>query len=287
MSDKLITVKGKTSIGDLSFGKQTGWSKSPDNLDFGREGIVGHNWKQLDVITDFGRLICIEGVKCDYNVNPFKVSFSDDGKDWSKHTMKNIECKESETVFDKPVRARYGRMIWAKTNGSQGFHAQFLVKASSYVADINYLNGRITLGSFAFGNQTGWAKNPQLLDFDKEGIVGHFWNQLDVITDFGKGVEIDGISCDYDKHDVLIMFSDDGKDWSKYEMKNVDFKDKIHYEFDKSIKTRFGRMLWWKTDHSKGFHAQFTSHNNYNNQNENENENDKMGNTEGQQVTKD
>ena len=76
--------------------------------------------------------------------------FSDDGKDWNKQEMMTITFKEDEEAkgeqdgtkgndqhkFDKPIQARYGRMLWAKTDGSNGIHAQFLgfqVKCLQYI----------------------------------------------------------------------------------------------------------------------------------------------------------
>lgn len=125
---KLVCVKGEVRLGDLSWQNQTGWQKPVNKLNFNQEGLVGHQWKQLDVITDFGSKISLYGVRCDYNKNPLVIMFSDDGKDFNKLAMLTIKFTENETEhkFEKPVQARYGRMLWTKTDGSNGIHAQFL-----------------------------------------------------------------------------------------------------------------------------------------------------------------
>ena len=115
-------------LGEFSFEMNTGWQKSPDKLNFDEEGLVGHYWKQLDVITDFGKTQLLRGVKCDYSKNPLIVMFSDDGDNWYKYEMVTLQFTESqpEQLFDNPVNVRFARMFWVKTNGVKGFHAQFL-----------------------------------------------------------------------------------------------------------------------------------------------------------------
>ena len=121
-------IKGKTKLGEFSFEMTTGWAKSTDKLNFDEEGLVGHYWKQLDVITDFENTIPITGIKCDYTKNPVIIMFSDDGNNWSKYEMITVEFTDSkpEQIFENPVQARFARMFWVKTDGTKGFHAQFL-----------------------------------------------------------------------------------------------------------------------------------------------------------------
>ena len=105
-----------------------GWYKSVDNLDFGKEGLVGGWHKQMDIITDFEKTMTITGIKCDYTKNPVLIMFSDDGNNWNKYEMRTVKftSDKPEQSFGCTVNARFGRMLWSTTVGSNGIHAQFL-----------------------------------------------------------------------------------------------------------------------------------------------------------------
>ena len=124
----LSCLKGEIKLGDLSWQMQTGWGKPVNQLNFDEGGLVGHDWKQLDVITDFGKKIALHGVKCDYNKNTLRIMFSDDGNNWNQYEMITIDFTDNKTehVFQNPIQTRYGRMLWAKTDGVSGIHAQFI-----------------------------------------------------------------------------------------------------------------------------------------------------------------
>eukprot|EP01083_Nonionella_stella_P221810 792086_1 len=106
-------MKGKLSFGELSVSGncKTGWNKPVEKLNFGQEGIVGHNYWALDIITDFGTNAIISGFRCDYDKNPVNIMFSDDGKNW-RDGITIAKYENMLTVFNKPIKGRYGRMIW-------------------------------------------------------------------------------------------------------------------------------------------------------------------------------
>ena len=122
-----MVIKGSTKKGDFCYEHNTGWAKSTDKLNFGEEGLVGHGWKQLDVITDFETKVSIKGIACDHINNPVMLLFSNDGEDWSKFEMLEAQFtnNQMEYTFNQPINVRFARMIWDKTDGSKGFHAQF------------------------------------------------------------------------------------------------------------------------------------------------------------------
>ena len=111
-------------------GGRTGWNKPGSQLKFGNGGLVGHNWLGLDVYTDFGQQMVLEGVRVDYHKNPFKVLISNDNETWTEQAS----GLTNDHTFDPPLRARYARMSWDKTDGTNGLHCQFLGRVDTSAA---------------------------------------------------------------------------------------------------------------------------------------------------------
>uniref|UniRef100_A0A7S1N8G6 Uncharacterized protein n=1 Tax=Eutreptiella gymnastica TaxID=73025 RepID=A0A7S1N8G6_9EUGL len=110
----------------------TGWNKPANQLNFGNSGLTGHNWLGLDVCTDFGKAVVLGGVRIDYHKRPYKVLTSDDNKTWTEQASGLTK----DHTFDPPLRTRYARMCWDRTDGTSGLHCQFLgpVDTSAAVA---------------------------------------------------------------------------------------------------------------------------------------------------------
>jgi len=59
----------------------TGWCKSPTELKYGGQGLIGPWLRQMEIEFDFGAQVSIIGIQTDSPI-PFTVSCSNDGEDW-------------------------------------------------------------------------------------------------------------------------------------------------------------------------------------------------------------
>eukprot|EP01084_Bolivina_argentea_P083848 151795_1 len=240
----LELIQGKVKVGDISWMRNLKDGQSPDELNFGKSGIKGYENKQLDIVIDFGDnsngLCCI---KCDYNKHPVVIMFSDNGTNWMGYEAITATFTDDAFYnFKKPIYNRYGRLLWVKTDGTP-IHAQFFVMQHK-----GLLKGKLTAGDICYYGRHKHGTSFDALDFGKKGLYGYSSKQLDVITDLGKKVNIEGIKCDYLTNPVILMFSDDGKDWSKYPLMSIEFsKDQQKQIFEEHIHVRYGRMFWVKT----------------------------------------
>ena len=103
----------------------TGWGKSADHLNVGKEGLVGHCWKALTVTTEYPSTQTISGIRTDSN-QPFTIEHSMDGVVWTVVEGKFTGDHQDTTQPLEPFLCRYTRMSWANTVGTNGIHAQFV-----------------------------------------------------------------------------------------------------------------------------------------------------------------
>lgn len=106
----------------------TGWGKPADRLNLEHsDGLVGHCWKALTIITQYSELYTVVGVRTD-SQNPFSVEHSLDGQNWvTADGGASVTGTDHAVVTPlAPFACRFTRMSWATTGGTNGIHAQFV-----------------------------------------------------------------------------------------------------------------------------------------------------------------
>eukprot|EP00467_Chlorarachnion_reptans_P007228 CAMPEP_0114496562 /NCGR_PEP_ID=MMETSP0109-20121206/5838_1 /TAXON_ID=29199 /ORGANISM="Chlorarachnion reptans, Strain CCCM449" /LENGTH=891 /DNA_ID=CAMNT_0001673847 /DNA_START=134 /DNA_END=2808 /DNA_ORIENTATION=+ len=105
----------------------SGWGKAATELSYCIDegpvftgGLVGCCFRVLDVQTDYGEEVQITGVKSD-TPNPFKILVSNNAREWK---VLAEDMLETVSWPSRPVSARYSRLVWDNTRGSNGFHCQ-------------------------------------------------------------------------------------------------------------------------------------------------------------------
>ena len=95
-----------------------GWYKPATQINYGTGGLTGAWWKGLTLIFDFLEPVKVFGTRTDYDKNAYQITV--DGSSSVLDEMKG------SSVFTKPIVAQVFKVHWKKTDGSNGFHFQFL-----------------------------------------------------------------------------------------------------------------------------------------------------------------
>eukprot|EP01084_Bolivina_argentea_P310785 537833_1 len=111
-------------------------------------------------------------------------------------------------------------------------------------------------------NPIGWNRPAQWLDFDKLGLTGGYYRDLDITTDFTQygSVTITGVKCDYSLNPFRIFYSDDMTEWQEYGDAISVVDAQTIYKVDPPINTKYARLRWETTSGSDNFHAQFVGY---------------------------
>ena len=112
----------------------TGWNKPATDIQYGKSGLVGHNWEELRVQFDFGTRVKITGMECDYTNNPYTIRIGDN------YEQEVITSSGSESKnLDEVITVQKIQVGWSKTDGpkriygnltvsrNNGIHFRFLV----------------------------------------------------------------------------------------------------------------------------------------------------------------
>jgi len=106
----------------------SGWNKAATEIQYGKEGLVGHYWAALKVQFDFGyKPVEITGVRCDYSNNPYTIKVGDDYEQ-EIFTSKGNGNFQS---LDESITVQKIQVEWSNTKGSNGIHFEFLGCPSS------------------------------------------------------------------------------------------------------------------------------------------------------------
>jgi len=97
----------------------TGWYKDPTEINYENGGLVGGWYRELFLEWTFLKTMTIVGAKTDYDINPYYIYY---GTDFGSVTTQITGSK----IFDEEIIAQKVRVKWDNTEGSKGFHFQFL-----------------------------------------------------------------------------------------------------------------------------------------------------------------
>jgi len=100
---------------------QTGWGRDAAVIQYGQTGLVGHNWNALEVTFEFPSTMAFCGVEMDYADNTYNALTSMDGSTWEE-VLTGVSGEQS---FPAGTTARFARLRWEDTHGSQGIHVLF------------------------------------------------------------------------------------------------------------------------------------------------------------------
>eukprot|EP00928_Gymnodinium_smaydae_P069969 TRINITY_DN53928_c0_g1_i1.p1 TRINITY_DN53928_c0_g1~~TRINITY_DN53928_c0_g1_i1.p1 ORF type:complete len:917 (+),score=100.01 TRINITY_DN53928_c0_g1_i1:69-2819(+) len=111
---------------------KTGWNLSGEHIGWGRCGLVGDFWKELDIKFDFGRPFKVRGVRTDSLNLPFDAYYLGTNGEWI-----NLAGGLTGVAATMPVITTACRLHWRDTNmhmlggistyrGGGGIHAEFL-----------------------------------------------------------------------------------------------------------------------------------------------------------------
>ena len=106
----------------------TGWGFPPEYINIGAHGLVGHCWKALTITTTYDAPQTVTGIQSDAN-KPFSIEHSSDGETW---VLVGSDFNGSlQEIALEPFTCTMTRMTWTDTSGTNGFHAQFVGRAST------------------------------------------------------------------------------------------------------------------------------------------------------------
>lgn len=128
-SSALLTGTMVASSSDwVGHSNPTGWGFPPEYINIGAHGLVGHCWKALTITTTYDAPKTVTGIQSDAN-KPFSIEHSSDGETWVL-VGSDFNGSEQEIALE-PFTCTMTRMTWADTSGTNGFHAQFVGRASA------------------------------------------------------------------------------------------------------------------------------------------------------------
>jgi len=118
----------------------TGWNIGAENVRFGRCGIVGAWWKEMEIEYDIGKNSSISGVWTDSVNLPYSIKYYDDNNNEKKWVVWRQDCKGTISGIDSP-KARRWRLCWNSTDLHQtkglstyrsggGLHAELILRNS-------------------------------------------------------------------------------------------------------------------------------------------------------------
>ena len=90
--------------------------KEANNINFGKEGLIGADGNALYLEFDLGKSFSICGTRTDYNKNSYTVKIGDE----------EVATATGNHVFEQQIEADMIKVEWEKTNGTAGIHFEFI-----------------------------------------------------------------------------------------------------------------------------------------------------------------
>ena len=97
----------------------TGANKSAVNINFGRDGLVGHRQKNLILQFRFDTTVKFTGTKTDYDKHPYTIRI---GEKFDKF----VTTASGSHTFERKILSQMFQVEWEETDETEGIHFEFV-----------------------------------------------------------------------------------------------------------------------------------------------------------------